>query len=371
MSSADNNTNRNYIDPSSAPLLAKDKGSVLQFILSTVPFAVLLLFFLYEAATRKNEPIYQLGDDYYTEAQWDQAVEETGMLIRLLDMVLLTLALFLLWTMFAVYMYTFVPKRRHLIGRYLKEGTIVAADVYYDRSSRLCGSFRDYGYAVYAHPQYSFSSSSAQRQQQQQGNNNVDTSTTTSPPPQPKMIRKRVRVFQAYTREKIAVLLLPNRPLSGQPKTDLQMDLLAAMNKRDSTNPILLKVAWVWMAITAVVPLPLLYVMGTLNDPEDDPVKGWICYGFSIILGVPLAYLVNYIRYGLYFNWMVNRGVVVNEGQHAAPTGACIVQVASEDGEAAEESIPYSIFQEDECSYTDESPINQPEVELQRDFVVA
>jgi hypothetical protein len=322
---------------STPPLLAKDQGSVLQFVLSTVPFFILILFFLYEAITRPYEPIYQLGD-YYTEYEWDQAVEETGLLIRLMDMVLLTCSLLILWTTFAVYMHTFVPKRRHLIGRYLKEGKIVAADVYYDKASRLCGSFRDYGYAVYAHPEQ-----------------------------QNKMVRKRVRVFQPYTREKIAVLLLPNRPLSGQPKTDLQIDLLSAMAKRDTTNPIFIQIALVWILITVLAPLPLLYVMSQLNDPEDDPVKGCICYGLTLVLAVPFAYAANYVRYGMYFNWMLNRGAIIQEGQHAAPTGICIMRVASEDDS---EAIPYSIFQEDECSYTDELP-NQPEVELQRSFVVA
>ena len=177
-------------------LLASARGSVVQFILVTLPFAAVLIYFLYLAYRRPTLPIYNLPYGY-SDDEWNTANEETGTLIRMIDMLTIFLSLLVFWTMFTVYIMYFVPKRRRLIGSYLQIGESTVGDVLYDENTRgCCGRVsNDYGYAVYSHPD---------------GN---------------RLVRKRVRVFQRYTREKIAIILLPNRPLSGQARVSFGQKL--------------------------------------------------------------------------------------------------------------------------------------------------
>jgi hypothetical protein len=304
-------------------LAEKSSGSLLQFILATVPLLGVLIYFLYEAWERPSKAIYQLADDY-TQEEWEWASEETGPLISLMDMLIVFLTLLLMWTMFAVYVVVFIPKRRHLIGRYLEEGQVVIGDVHYDRTSRMCGSYHDYGYAIYAIPN------------------------------DRKLVRKRVRVYQGYTREKIAILLLPNRPLSGQAKVDLEIDLMAATVERDSRNKLTAAVSITWVLFTLFAPLYLLYQMNQINDPNDDASLARKVYLVIAGLNVPLAFGINSIRFTMYTNWLINRGAIVNDMQAAKnPKGCIITSVPSEDGS---ETIPYSILGEENCSYGGELP---------------
>ena len=185
-----------------AVLLKSSRGSIIQFILVTIPFLIVLLYFLYLASKRPA---------YYNNNNNNNSDDES--LIRLFDMLCIFLSLLMCWMIFTIYIIIFVPKRRHLIGKYLKDdGSSISTigDVIYNETSShgggllCCGrrlklSSNNYGYAVYSHP------------------NNNDG----------RMIRKRVRVYQYYTREKITILLLPNRPLSGQAKVCVYAYMLA------------------------------------------------------------------------------------------------------------------------------------------------
>ena len=186
-------------------LLKSSRGSIIQFILVTIPFLIVLLYFLYLASKR---PAYYNNNNNNNNNSDDES------LIRLFDMLCIFLSLLMCWMIFTIYIIIFVPKRRHLIGKYLKDdGSSISTigDVIYNETSShggggllCCGrrlklSSNKYGYAVYSHP------------------NNNDG----------RMIRKRVRVYQYYTREKITILLLPNRPLSGQAKVCVYAYMLA------------------------------------------------------------------------------------------------------------------------------------------------
>jgi predicted PurR-regulated permease PerM len=105
----------------SSPSLLPERGSVVQVVLATVPLLIVLLYFLYLAWKRPTLPIYNLGSNY-TEDQWQQALQETGSTIRLMDIVYVYLGILVTWTTFGTYLASFIPKRRHLIGRYLREG---------------------------------------------------------------------------------------------------------------------------------------------------------------------------------------------------------------------------------------------------------
>ena len=316
----------------------KTSGSLLQFIVATLPLLGVLVYFLYEAWERPREAIYQLADDY-TQEEWDWASEETGSLLRLMDMLIVYLALLLMWTTFAVYVVVFIPRRRHLIGRYLEEGQIVIGDVHYDRTSRMCGSFHDYGYAIYKHPT------------------------------EQKLVRKRVRVYQGYTREKLAILLLPNLPLSGQARIDVEIDLMAATDERDSRNKLTAVVSIMWVLFTSLAPLYLLYQMHQINDPNDSASRARKVYLVIVGLNVPLAFGINSMRFAMYTTWLINRGAIVNDMQAAKnPRGFIVTSVPSEDGS---ETIPYSILGEEDCSYEGELPQHiVGTVDVKRSWVV-
>jgi hypothetical protein len=301
---------------------------VVQVVLATVPLLIVLLYFLYLAWKRPTLPIYNLGSNY-TEDQWQQALQETGSTIRLMDIVYVYLGILVTWTTFGTYLASFIPKRRHLIGRYLREGATTVGDVIYDELtrhplwSRICfccwGKFHDYGYAVYPHPD------DARR-----------------------MIRKRVRVYQRYTREKIAIVLLPGRPLSGQAKVDLEIDLLAASKDRDQVNTAIVHVAMVWILFVLLAPLYVISQMAKVPDDQEDEALARRIFMTVVGLCLPFAYLVNWIRFLMYRNWMTNRAAVTEDSEEARVGYGCLMTKPSEDGT---DVIPYSIMNEDDASF--------------------
>ena len=285
--------------------------------MATVPLFAVLLYFLYAAYQRPSMQIYQLTEEP---------------LISLADILAVFLTFHVLTTMLAVYLGIFIPKRRHLIGRYLAEGETVLGDVIYDKSSRVCGGFNDYGYAVYPHPT------------------------------QKRMIRKRVRVFQQYTREKIAILRLPNRPLSGQAKIDLEIDINVASNDRDTRNTYIIIYAICWVLFTLLGSIYVLLQMYKITDEDEDANKVTKVLAVVTGLNIPVAFAFNWTRFLLYRNWMMNRGAVVDNNSDVRKVQGCLMQAQSDDGS---DVIPYSIFNEEEKSYQGSFPsyasqMNQP-----------
>ena len=300
------------------PLLAPKKGSARQFILTTLPMLGVMIYFLIEASRRPSLPVYNLPEEF-TDDQWNTAVEESGMMISLMDMLNVFLVLHIMWTVFSVYTTSFIAKRRHLIGRYLAEGEVCLGDVIYDKSSRACGGFNEYGYAVYAHPT------------------------------QRKLVRKRVRVYQQYTRERVAILRLPNRPLSGQCKIDLEIDLNAAAKDRDSSLKYIIMWSMFWVVLTLFGPIYILHQM-KLVDQQFDEDFSLAFKKFLIVVGLnpPFAFGVNWLRFLMYRNWMINRGAIIEHEGDARKISHCIKMAQSEDGS---DVIPYSILNEEEMSY--------------------
>mmetsp|Transcript_283 Transcript_283/g.623 ORF Transcript_283/g.623 Transcript_283/m.623 type:complete len:326 (-) Transcript_283:1494-2471(-) len=312
------------IDKNQKPILEVDRGSLIQFSLTTLPLLALLIYFLFDAHKRPSEPIYNL-EQGYTEYQWELAAAETGKLVRLQDMLTVFLSIFVCWTTFTVYMVYFVPKRRYLIGRYLSEGKEIVGDIHFDRTSRMCGRFNDYGYAIYAHP-------------------DKDDGT---------VVRKRVRVYQGYTREKVAILVLPNKPLSGQSKVDMEIDLLAATKDRDSKNKFISFVAIFWVVFTLIGSCYILIQMKVVQDPSDSFSTGIKIFLIMVGLALPFAFGMNWARFLSYRNWMVNRGAQASTMAEAKSPHGCLVKAPSEDGS---DFVPYSIMNEDECSYLGSIP---------------
>ncbi len=300
------------------PLLAPKQGSARQFILTTLPLLGVLIYFLIEASRRPDLPIYNLPEDY-TDDQWNTAVEESGLIVSLMDMLNIFLVLHIFWMAFAVYTTVFIAKRRRLIGRYLAEGELCLGDVIYDKNSRACGGFHEYGYAVYAHPT------------------------------QRKLVRKRVRVYQQYTRERVAILRLPNRPLSGQCKIDLEIDLNAATKERDTSSIVITYWSLFWVVFTLLGPAFILHQIMAVDQLFDDDFSLAV-KKFLIVVGLnpPFAFAVNWLRFLMYRNWMINRGAIIEDEGDARKISHCIKMAQSEDGS---DVIPYSILNEEEMSY--------------------
>ena len=173
-------------------------SSVLHLFLSTTPFLVLFLYFLYGALKRP-----QVMADLYENGDVD---EEPPTLISLDAMLDTFLATLVLWSSLAVYVIVFVKKRRKLMERYTKEGAGVAqviGDVFYDRPSgcggRICNNLHhtDIAYVTYPFPKDN------------------------------RIVQKKIRTYHQHHREKVTVLVLPGLPLSGQPSADVERDVMS------------------------------------------------------------------------------------------------------------------------------------------------
>lgn len=247
-----------------------------------MPFLALFIYFLWLAAMRPSLGIYQM-DDQAQQEEIEAAIQESGAIIPLMDMMGCFLAFLGLFSMLAVYIGVFVPLRRKVMKSYLESGDSVLGDVFYEGTPHRYGSFSKYAYVMYAHPVH----------------------------PKQWLVRKRVRCFQQYTRERVTILLLPYHPFSGQPKSDVEMDLAASEESRRDTNKVLYcLIAWIIFLLAA--PIYLLHQMGQIEDDYDDPKRGWIIYLVVVLAVIPIvAFGGNYLRWRLHRHWALNRGVVI------------------------------------------------------------
>lgn len=286
-------------------------GGVVRFGLCTLPFLAVSIFLLYKAWDRTH---------------WHNYVEG-GHTFSLMDLMVVFLSFHVVWTLFTIHVVIFIPKRRHFLGRYLNEGEPSMGDVVYDPESRLCGRFGDYGYAIYHHP--------------------IDRT---------KVVRKRVRVYQAYTRERVPILRLPNRPLSGQVKTDLEIELGRMKRERDLVLWGVTVIALCWILFSMGAALYTLFQIKFLQDNGDQMIwneqyeTGLKIFLIVVGINVPCCYAMNWIRFLFYHNWMVNRAALIeNEGEARKVDPWCLKKDA--DSVDGSDQIPYSILNADSVSY--------------------
>ena len=290
--------------------------TILRFCLSTLPFLAVLIYLLYSAVQRGNA--------------FQNEVNEDAML-SLMDIMTVFLSFHVVWTMFAVYLLVFVPKRRYLLDRYLREGERTLGDVIVEDPTKSSGPrcliSRQYGYAIYSHP------------------------TKTEPPV---VVRKKVRVYQPFTRERIQIIRLPNRPLSGQAKIDIEIDLSKMRTERDTTLGYASAVSIFWVLFTlggagfSVYQMTAIPENLLLQDENVDLARRIIL----IVAGINpfFAFIANGFRYLMYYNWMVHTGATIeNEdvARNIRTNNFCLYNnddAASYDGS---DQIPYSILGED------------------------
>jgi len=290
--------------------------TIFRFCMSTLPFLAVLIYLLYTAVKRGNANQNEVNEDA---------------MFSLMDIMAVFLSFHVVWTAFAVYLLIFVPKRRYLLDRYLREGERTSGDVIVEdptKSNGLrCLISRQYGYAIYTHP------------------------TKTEPPV---VVRKKVRVYQPFTRERIQILRLPNRPLSGQAKNDIEIDLSKMRKERDTTLGYVSAVSIFWVLFTLGGAGFSVYQMSNLPEQlllqeEDVQLARRI---ILIVAGANpfFAFIANGLRYLMYYNWMVHTGATIeNEGvaRNIKTSTFCLYNGDEEASFDGSDQIPYSILGED------------------------
>lgn len=213
-----------------------------QFIFATLPFFILLLWFLYQAYRRPNTQCYQNDPGDFDD---DQAKNELGeacsQLIPLVQFVYVFLGVAFCWTLLAVYVTFYIPRRHKLVEAYLRQGETVIGDVIFGRNTWGIMSLTSYGHVEYTHP-------------------DKDKHVT---------IRRKVHLYERYSRELTAILYLPGQPTSGQPKLDLEIDRDVSELNSERLQ-ILLWYSWAWSMFCLVAPLYILKVMNDLAEEGNE-----------------------------------------------------------------------------------------------------
>lgn len=307
------------------PLLALPSGSILQFLLMTLPLLCVYSYFLYLAIDRPN-----IADPAHPDYTKDR--------IRLMDILYTYLATLVLFSSLVVYLLWFVNKRRKLSLKYEREAIVILGNVDYNEShfssgSNSCTNFlgwlangftlrNNYGKLTYNlervanHPACNY--------EHRKGKSLVGT------------ITKKVRVYYRYPREQVSILVLPEYPYSGQPKTDMEADwasfstgvglpseedrqYLAQNDERVSVPQVLsrdrslgvLLVAAFWVCFLFVSSLFVANQVSVVEDHYDDENgrTAWIVLGCVMCGGVPLiAFGGNYLRWRIYRKWILMSG---------------------------------------------------------------
>lgn len=272
-------------------------GNARQAVVATLPLLGVFIYFLYEAAVRPNQPIYTLDPDVDDDISVNEAWEATPPMIPLIDMIPIFLSFQALFTLLFAYLIIFIPRRRTLLRSYLEKGETCLGDVIYDdNTSGLCSNrTSQYGEAEYAYP---------------------NTTAWT--------VRKRVRVYQHYSRERVTILRLLNRPFSGQPKSDIQIDLQASKAAIPAMK-FLTMFSICWIVFTFVCPIFILFQIKKLNHDEyedyDKALDTYLIVGIGVI--PLLCVVIMILRWAIYRHWIVNRGwLLKQEGAESVGIGA-------------------------------------------------
>mmetsp|Transcript_14285 Transcript_14285/g.30414 ORF Transcript_14285/g.30414 Transcript_14285/m.30414 type:complete len:365 (+) Transcript_14285:122-1216(+) len=323
-----------------APLLALPGGSLIQFLLMTIPLLCVYLYFLYLAFDRPN--IANPNDPRYAEDR-----------IRLMDILYVYLGTLILFASLATYLLWFVRQRRKLSKKYEDEAIIILGNVeynesYYPEKGNCCSNLlsfmvngctmrNNYGHVTYDlervanHPACDYET-------RKRGKKALSGT-----------IRKKVRIFYRYPREQVSILVLPKYPYSGQPKIDMEADWASfsqnvglddeSSSERSSsdnhhndanyendgggstnapretkrgdrsTGVLVVSLAWMGFLLAAS-----LFVVTRINVVEnyyedEDGRTAWIAFWVAVGGGIPLiAFLGNFIRWKIYERWILTSG---------------------------------------------------------------
>lgn len=274
--------------PSSRPpQLAPSAGNIWQLVLATSPFLVVLLYLLYQAHVRPSNPLYNL-DGVDDDARVKDIYNNSEPIIPLIEMVPIFLTFEFLFFLLASYIFVFLPRRRRLLRTYFDQSDTCLGDVTYTPPQWYCRAGGQYGHVI-----YTYAGSDQWK------------------------IKKKVRVFRLYGRERVTILQLWNRPFSGQPKDDLDIDMKASMRGIRASR-IAGYFAILWVLFTALSPLYILRQMRIVQeqDPFEDAGRAFKIYWSVGLIVIPVVCIVGvFARWAAYKHNMVHKGLVLKEGQ--------------------------------------------------------
>lgn len=277
---------------------APSSGSVIQLFLSTTPLLAVCLYFLYLAFKRPSLDVYNIPENINDDIVIQDIYERTGPQIALMEMVYVLLCTLLLWVTLFIYVRFMIPKRRQLMKSYLddREALTVLGDVEFkERNARVC-RFADYAQVTYVHPRPDLIAS---RIKERHG---MGLSF---------MVKKQVRTYHLYTRERVSILVLPDRPFSGQPQSDIQVDVSSFTDNRSNLQAVEL-VAMGWILFCLLAPMYIIHQMAQLDDIFENDHRAWIVYAIGVFVVVPmLAVGINATRYYYHKDWIINQGQVI------------------------------------------------------------
>lgn len=293
------------IGPSYIPLI--------QGVIATIPLALVFGWFTYEA---------------YRISSQDCSVdnEENGgcsHLLALGDMIVICTVVSFFWALVLSYLMYYVPKRHALVHKYLTEGKRTIGDLFYKPRKGLgsCGSLSSYGSIVYPHPNRDF----------------------------PIMLRRQVRVYDKFTRERSVLLYLPDQPLSAQPKLDLEID-----NEVTELNAGRLEYitifALIWYTFSIACSTYIRWVLSDIESGVEDGIYWIPNYGqvadlliFSILtlMVVPgVSFTASYIAWRRHEDWFTNQHKILQEGDPVNPSTCCYYELDNDDDGEGEYSGP-------------------------------
>jgi hypothetical protein len=264
---------------------------VYQFICATIPVFLLLVWFLWNASRRPHVNCYVDATTVDDDVTSNNYYEKCSKLIPLVQFIYVYWAVGFLASLMLGYLTIYVPRRHRLIETYLAEGIVAIGDVYVNNKKRKglnLVSLTAYGSAVYTHP---------------------DDVTT--------RIKRRVDVFERYTRERAAVLYLQGLPCSGQPKVDLEIDRDVYELNRDRMK-ILFWYTWAWVIFSLLAPIHIVMVLEAL-ETDGSETKVWepdvnVGTNFSLLfylatfIGIPvISILWNLVAWYVHKGWMTRQ----------------------------------------------------------------
>jgi hypothetical protein len=285
------------LEPSTLPLV--------QLICATVPLALPILWFMYEAFER---PSQQCSQD--TENVQDDSCSN---LFALVDIIVVTLCVALAWAILCVYLNYYVPRRHALVEEYLTNGKTIIGDVFYSpRKTYRCGHLTSYGTVVYPHP-----------------NRNM-----------PVLLQRQVFLYDKFTREKTTLLYLPDQPYSAQPKSDLRIDYDAAqMNSNRLDFLRLLSLGWLLFslacslyALFVLIDLDSVLEYGMFWLPQYTATYAVVAFSTFVLIIIPAVSLgLNVIGWSLHRHWLTCKHKILQEGDPVNLSFCCYVDDDYED----------------------------------------
>ena len=114
---------------------------------------------------------------------------------------------------------------------------------------------------------------------------------------------------------------------------DLEIDLLTSSKERDHVNGSITIISVIWVLFLLVSPMYLLKQIATINDPINDCSPTFAKTLYYVVVGssLPISYVVNWIRFIVYKNWLLNSGIVTYDTEEARYGHGCLTTQASKD----------------------------------------